>query len=222
MLVYNINDRQFYTSSMYNDSIMAMYLVMAIYYLGKNHLVKGIFWLSMSLGLKAGVILIMPMVLGSIMYNNGLYKLVFSVLFMIAFQIVIALPFITTDTPLMVYLSRAKFTGAGRDGMAGAAKIYDFVTSAYYLTIFWSWVPKEFYYDQYCLPLILRIAIPLSNVYYFFIKKNCFYQCWDNLINFSKPPVMFTIKERDRVRFTLELLIIGYVAGVVLMPGAHI
>ena len=34
--------------------------------------------------------------------------------------------------------------------------------------------------------------------------------------------LQFDVKERSKVRKTLEILLIGYIAGIVLMPGANI
>ena len=56
---------------MYNDEIMILYLLMAIYYFASNKIWTSTFWLSMSLSVKAGGILILPGYLGMIQYQYG-------------------------------------------------------------------------------------------------------------------------------------------------------
>jgi len=57
-------DMRAYFSEMYNDEIMALYLIMAVYYSLKNKPMVASFFVSMGLGVKAGVILILPGFLG--------------------------------------------------------------------------------------------------------------------------------------------------------------
>lgn len=56
---------------MYNDEIMTLFLVISIYYFAKNRPLIGSFWFTISLGMKAGVILMIPAMLGQIQYNHG-------------------------------------------------------------------------------------------------------------------------------------------------------
>lgn len=74
-----------YFLQMFNDEIMALYLIMAVYYSLKNKPMMASFWVTMGLGIKAGVILILPGFLGSIQYNHGTIALVKSLLIIIGF-----------------------------------------------------------------------------------------------------------------------------------------
>ena len=65
ILLANKEDRS-YWSTMYNDEIMMLYMLVAIYMVIKNKPIWGTFWFSMALGVKAGVILLIPALLGSI------------------------------------------------------------------------------------------------------------------------------------------------------------
>ena len=55
--------RKFYTK-MYNDEIMILYLIMAVYYVERPYI--SALLMSLSLSVKAGGILIMPAFLGQI------------------------------------------------------------------------------------------------------------------------------------------------------------
>lgn len=90
---------------------MMMYMVIAVYMFASSRPLQGSFWFTMALGIKAGVILIIPALLGSVMYNHGLFKLILSILVIIGFQVVIALPFLMGETTIHDYLERSKFTG---------------------------------------------------------------------------------------------------------------
>jgi len=51
---------------MYNDQFMMLYLLISVYNFGKNRPVLGSIWFTMSLSVKAGVILMIPSLLGQI------------------------------------------------------------------------------------------------------------------------------------------------------------
>ena len=72
-------------SMMFNDEIMVLYLVMALYYCLKNQPLFASFWVTMGLGVKAGVILILPGFLGSIQYNHGTLILIKSLILIVGF-----------------------------------------------------------------------------------------------------------------------------------------
>ena len=102
---------------MYNDEIMMLYIVMAIYYLAAKKPLTGVFWFSMAYGMKAGALLLIPAMLGSIQYNHGIVKLIQCTVFLVLFQVIIALPFLIGDGDPKDYLIRSKLTGAGRNGI---------------------------------------------------------------------------------------------------------
>lgn len=206
---------------MYNDVFMMNYLLISIYYFAKNRPMWGAFWCSMALGVKAGIILVLPALLGSVMYNHGLKMLLTCVFIIVTYQIIIALPFVLTEhTPVMHYLDLAKFTGKGRDQFANSPHYMNYLAAPPDLTIFWGFIDYETYIDFWSMTVYLKLAIPILNVYHFFIRKNCLWQCLDNL--FSLKDLEFAISERSKVRKTLEIFLIGYMSGVVVMPGAHI
>lgn len=51
---------------MYNDEIMILYMFVAIYLAIKNKPILASFWFTMALSVKAGVILLLPALLGQI------------------------------------------------------------------------------------------------------------------------------------------------------------
>ena len=72
-------------TKMYNDEIMVLYLVMALYFSMRNKPLVASFWVTMGLGVKAGVILILPGFLGSIQYNHGTIALIKSLVLIVGF-----------------------------------------------------------------------------------------------------------------------------------------
>lgn len=53
-------------AQMFNDEVMMLYLAMSIYFLAKGKPMIGVFWFSMAYGMKAGALLLIPAMLGSI------------------------------------------------------------------------------------------------------------------------------------------------------------
>lgn len=141
ILLSNMQDRPWYAHGMYNDTVMMLYLLISIYNFGKGSPILGSFWCTMALGVKAGIILILPSLLGSIMYNHGLKMLIICTAVIVSFQVLIALPFVINDTKVKDYLDRSKLSGAGRNGFAGAPRFWDYLASDYTLTIFWGFIP---------------------------------------------------------------------------------
>ena len=74
-----------YFSEMYNDEIMVLYLIMAVYFSLKNKPLVASFLITMGLGVKAGVILILPGFLGSLQYNHGTLVLIKSIVIILGF-----------------------------------------------------------------------------------------------------------------------------------------
>lgn len=84
ILISNKEDRQ-YWSTMYNDEIMILYMFIAIYLAIKNKPIFASFWFTMALSVKAGVILLLPALLGQIHYNYGTIKLLTCIVMIIGF-----------------------------------------------------------------------------------------------------------------------------------------
>lgn len=61
------------------------------------------------------------------------------------------------------------------------------------------------------------------NVWHFFFRKWCLPQCFTNLFKTfdSKHNATLGIKTQAQVKDTTEILIIGYMSGISLMPGAN-
>ena len=78
-------DRELY-QLMFNDEIMGLYLVLAIYLIGtKNMPVGAALALTTGLSMKAGVMLILPGFLGAVQYAFGTYKLFGCLIVIVAF-----------------------------------------------------------------------------------------------------------------------------------------
>lgn len=62
----------------------------------------------------------------------------------------------------------------------------------------------------------LKLAMVALNVYHFFIRKGALMPCLNNILN-PQPGIL----TKDQARNTLEILIIGYMCGILLMPGGN-
>lgn len=119
-----------YYSSMFNDEIMMLYLILAVYFMLKSSPLVASFFLTLGLSVKAGLLLLIPGFLGSIQMNHGTIKLIMCILLIIGFQVVIALPFcLFGESTVADYIHRSKLTGAGRNGVAGAAAFWDYLAA---------------------------------------------------------------------------------------------
>ena len=116
----------------------------------------------------------------------------------------------------------SKLTGAGRNGYAFAPRFFDYLAAMKSHSIFWTFLSDESYYDKTMLSKWARIGILAVNVWHFFILKGCFKQCVQNLIGFVKlQPDLKVVDKVQNARLTIEVLVIGFISGVALMPGAH-
>lgn len=155
---------------MFNDQIMALYLALTIYLLAiKCSPVWSAIAFSMGLGLKAGVMLILPSYLGSIQYAYGTVTLFKCIFVIFILQAVLALPFVTSgETSVSEYLFYSRFAGNGRGGH-GPSKLYEHVASAKHLSILWTWLDDETYYSEWWNNG-LKLSILALNIYHFFIR----------------------------------------------------
>lgn len=222
ILVGNKGDRG-YWSTMYNDEIMMLYMLIAIYYMLRNKPLIGSFWVTMALGVKAGVILLLPGLLGQIQYNHGTIKLLLSIAIIVGFQVISALPFVLNDSTVADYIHRSKLTGAGRNGIARAALFWDYMAAHRGLSIFWTFIEEDCYFHWPCLAKKLKIAMLLTNIYHFFGRKWCLPRCLTNLFETfdGTARAKLGIKTQAQIKLTLEVLILGYMGGIVTMPGAN-
>merc|ERR1712178_536112 len=112
-------------------------------------------------------------------------------------------------------------TGAGRNGIAGAAAFWDYMAAHRDLTIFWGFIPEHIYFDKAALSDKLKIGMLAVNIYHFFIRKKCLIPCLQNLFRTLATQRDMGILTQKRLKETLEILLIGYICGIVLMPGAN-
>jgi len=61
--------------------------------------------------MKAGVLFILPGFLAAIHYNFGTISLIKSLVVLLGFQILVALPFLIGETSISMYLEKSKLTG---------------------------------------------------------------------------------------------------------------
>ena len=99
----------------------------------------------------------------------------------LGFQILVASPFIMGETSIADYIHRSKLTGAGRNGIHYAAAFWDYCAAHRSLSIFYTWWPEEDYFIKERFSDIVKRAMLLTNIYHFFVKQNCIYQCFENL-----------------------------------------
>jgi len=110
ILLANKNDRIFH-SEMYNDEVMMMWLVIAIYLVLQNRPMLASLVFTWALSIKAGVLLLMPAFLGQMQYNFGTVNLIKSIIIILAVQVIVALPFLLGETSIAIYLEKSKLTG---------------------------------------------------------------------------------------------------------------
>ena len=84
----------------------------------------------------------------------------------------IALPFVMGDSTIEDYIHRSKLTGAGRNGIAGAAKFWDFLAAHKDLSILWTFLPDDIYFDQDGEPFSkkCKAGMLFCNIWYFFVR----------------------------------------------------
>ena len=82
----------------------------------------------------------------------------------------IALPFILGNSSVADYIERSKLTGAGRNGVAGAAEWYDYVAAAPASSIFWSFIPVEDYLIEANFATPVKRCALFCIIWNFFIR----------------------------------------------------
>ena len=73
-------------------------------------------------------------------------------------------------TSLWLYLSKSKFDGSGRNNFAGAADIYNYMSSDYHMSIFWTFLDYKTYNNKQMVADRVKLAIIVLNIYNFFVK----------------------------------------------------
>ena len=207
---------------LYNDSIMALYIFLAIATLSRGSPMVSIFWFSMALSLKAAGLLLVPGLLGMIQHNHGTWYLILGVIFLIAFQAVLALPFTLGETSWKAYLERSRLLGTGSGGSFGRRQVYEVMASSHLHTITWGWIPEEIFEGRAAeLRQVLVGSTLFLNVWFFFVRKNLLPTCVQNLLNAfsSGKGVPMTLAKR---RLAIEVCLVLWAVGCAFAPGAHL
>jgi len=70
---------------MFNDSLMALHLLVAIYLAVNNMPLLASLFIALGLSVKAGIVLFLPAFLGSIQYNHGTFTLISAIVIIAGF-----------------------------------------------------------------------------------------------------------------------------------------
>jgi hypothetical protein len=52
------------------------------------------------------------------------------------------------NSTLHDYIERSKLTGAGRNGILGAAEFWNYLAAHQDLSILWTWIPQDLYFNK--------------------------------------------------------------------------
>lgn len=170
MLLGNEEIREF-NEYLFNDTFLAMYILACIYLITKNQPFLASLFLTLSLSIKAGSMLLLPTFMGWLQYQYGSVTLIISLLIIVLFQFVIMTPlsfdpisnmfgFLNGGTHWYDYLKYAKFLGGDQERQYG---------STYDNTIYWQIVGRTMYYEQWFVDGLKKCML-LVNIYYFFIR----------------------------------------------------
>ena len=122
---------------------------------------------------------------------------------------------------MATYIHRSKLTGAGRDGIAGAAEFWNYLAAHRDLSIFWTFISEETYFNKEAFADKLKIGMVLVNIYHFFFRKMCLIPCLTNLFRTFDTTTPMGIFTQASLKKTLEILLLGYMCGILLMPGGN-
>lgn len=223
IMLANVQDKEMY-SEMYNDELMMLYLLLSVYSALKDQPTMSSVFFTLAMSMKAGAILMVPAFLGSMFINYGAIELFKNIFIVVGFQVLIALPFILNGSTVKDYLVRSKLTGSGRQGIGYAAEFWDYLAAPPPLSIFWTFLDEQFYMRRDGLALHVKAGMFVANIYHFFFRKQLIIDCFLMLNEvLSLKFVRYEgVRNREHLRLTAEILIIGYLSGVYLMPGANL
>ena len=103
ILLASKEDRSFY-SFLYNDEIMMLYIVITIYLVITNRPTGAAWMFTIALSVKAVVLLLLPAFLGQVQYNHGTLTLLKTLVIVIGFQVLVALPFVLGESTVHDYI----------------------------------------------------------------------------------------------------------------------
>lgn len=84
------------------------------------------------------------------------------------------MPFVLGDSTVADYIHRSKLTGAGRNGVAGAAPFWDYLAAHQDLSITWTFIPHDMYFHEPHFATPVKITMLVCNVWNFFVRKKLF------------------------------------------------
>lgn len=110
----------------------------------------------------------------------------------------IATPFcLFGETTVADYIHRSKLTGAGRNGVAGAAAFWDYLAAHQELSIFWTFIPSDVYFNKEAFSDKVKIGMVVANIWHFFIRKGALVPCFQNLFATFDSKKTYGIKTQD-------------------------
>ena len=148
MLLGNEEIREF-NEYLFNDTFLAMYILICIYLVAVNRPFLAALFLTMSCSIKAGAMLMLPSFLGWVQFHYGAQRLIICIVIIIGFQFILLAPISFDPVGLALgfkigglsnwyeYLKLAKFLGGDKDRLSG---------STYGNTIYWQIVGEKIYY----------------------------------------------------------------------------
>lgn len=136
-------------SEIYNDSFIEVYLVLCVFMFTRNQPVLAAAMVALAFSIKAGGLLALPAVLGSIQLFYGLKKLIAAVSVIFLIHVILTLPFFVDEaayalgfnkgaqTTVMEYLEQSKLYG-GTGGMNRSAHNH-------YHTYLWKFLNLDYF-----------------------------------------------------------------------------
>ena len=181
---------------------MIFLLIVAVYQIMTNRPMAASLFFTMSLGTKAGALLMLPTFLGSIQYFYGTIRLIQSVVIIVGYQILVALPFVMNHTTVMYYLENSFIFSEKNEG-ARTGVIYSG-------TIFWHFVGKDFFDDPTKFANPLRAIMICVQIWHFFVRQGCTAKCFENLFQSFDFNKVLEINTPEQVRKCGDIILIGF------------
>ena len=222
MLLGNDKIRELYFH-LYDDAFVGFYLTLAFYFFifGRVYVAAG--FLSLALSVKAGVLVALPALLGTIQWLHGSKPLAGTLAILVGGQLLLAQPLVNpivaaifgfasgANTSLQDYLARSNLIpGLHEDA---ATRACEFESS-----VLWKWLgPVR--YDWQVKAIASAQILFMINAYYFFGRRKCFWGCVTRFgdsvsgkTNWSQTFKQFHQK--------VEMVLVLFVIGANLVSGA--
>lgn len=165
---------------MYNDCINVFYVVLCFYlFILHKSIQRSALMFSFALGIKTGVLALLPGYLGCVMWQYGKYSLLKVVAVILVYQVVTALPIVNDFGASIVGFKQGANTAVTQYlGQSTLISAYDsslkMRAAGHKNSVFWKWAFNSWVeYNQYVLTSNSVQAILVLNVYYFFVRRLC-------------------------------------------------